>query len=218
MHKYLVKPPIKILAIVAIVAAIGITLGIRQLHEHRFPAALRGFAVDPKPIGQVQLLDKSGKPLSDNFFKNKWTMVFFGYTNCPDVCPSTLMQLQQLYKSIQKDPDGGRYQFLFITVDPQRDTLPHLKKYVEYFNKDFNAAGGDISHIKHFEKVFGAFHHYEKKNENDTHYSVAHSAEIYIVSPDEHYVGKFLPPFNVNKLTVKLSKLSAFVQQQGGNA
>ncbi len=218
MPNYLGKPPIKFLVIVAIVVAIGTILGMRELHAHRFPVALRGFAVDPKPIGQVQLVDKTGQSLVDSYFKGKWTLVFFGYTNCPDVCPSTLMQMQQLYKSIKKQPDGRQYQFLFITVDPQRDTLPHLKQYVEYFNKDFDAAGGGISNIRHFEKVFGAFHHYAKKSPDDKHYAVAHSAEIYIVSPDKHYVGKFLPPFNVNKLTLKLSKLNAFVQKQGGNA
>jgi len=218
MYRHKENLPIRTLSIVAILIVFATVLTIQQIHAHRFPAALRGFAVDPKPIGKVQLLDKSGQRLAESYFKGKWTMVFFGYTNCPDVCPSTLMQLQQLYKSIQHKPDGSDYQFLFITVDPQRDTLPHLKQYVEYFNKNFNAAGGNISNIKHFEKVFGAFHHYAKKSPDDTHYAVAHSAEIYIVSPDEHYVGKFLPPFNVNKLTVKLSKLNAYVQKQGGNA
>lgn len=210
----------KLTILIGIVAlsAIGVATTIHIVHTHRFPVALRGFAVDPKPIGEVELVDKNGKTLNDNYFKGKWTMVFFGYTNCPDVCPSTLMQLKILDKSIQKKPDNSKYQFLFITVDPSRDNIPRLKSYVEYFNKDFDAAAGKMTYIKSFEKVFGAFHHYAKKSKDDMHYAVAHSAEVYIVSPNERYVGKFLPPFNVNKLTIKLSKLNAFVQNHGGNA
>jgi len=202
----------------AALSVIGITTTMHIIHAHSFPPALRGLAVAPKSIGQVQLVDKNGKPLDNSYFKGKWTMVFFGYTNCPDVCPSTLMQLRELYKSIQKHPGSGDYQFLFITVDPARDKLPRLKSYVEYFNKNFDAAAGNMTYVKSFEKVFGAFHHYLKKSKNDMHYSVAHSAEVYIVSPNERYVAKFLPPINISKLTIKLSQLNAFVQKHGSNA
>lgn len=209
---------VRMLIIVAVVTITGSVYAIHAMHDQRFPKPLRGFAVDPKPIGEISLIDKSGRPLGRQHFAGKWTLVFFGYTNCPDVCPSTLLQLEQLKKSLGSNPDSNHYQFLFITVDPTRDTQSRLKSYVEYFDKDFDAAGGDIDHIKDFEKVFGAFHHYEKKSKEDTRYSVAHSAEIYIVDPNERYVGKFLPPFDINNLTRKLTALSEFIQQKGNNA
>jgi protein SCO1 len=212
------KSRLTILIAVAILVVIGTGVTLRLIHSHQFPPELRGFAVAPKPIGKVQLVDKNGQTLLDNYFKGKWTLVFFGYTNCPDVCPSTLMQIKELYKTIKKEPDSRQYQFLFISVDPARDNVPRLKSFVEYFDKDFDAASGEIGHIKTFEKVFGAFHHYAKKSKDDMHYAVAHSAEVYIVSPREQFVGKFLPPINVNKLMVKLSKLNAYVHGQGGRA
>jgi len=212
------KTTLKILAGFAVVAAIATTLIIRHLDATRFPVGLRGFAVDPKPISKVQLVDKTGTALLDNYFQGKWTLVFFGYTNCPDVCPSTLMQMKALYQSIKQLPDSKDYQFLFVTVDPSRDTRKRIKSYVEYFDKDFNAAGGDIQKIKNFEKVFGAFHQYAKKSKDDTQYAVAHSAEVYIVDPGERYVGKFLPPIDVKKLTLKLSHLSDFVLHGGDKA
>lgn len=212
--KYLIKAALMI----AVLATISSYTIVHQLHERHFPKLLRGFAVDPKPIGQVQLIDKTGRTLLSQNFKGKWTLVFFGYTNCPDVCPSTLLQLEQLKKALVKNHDDNRYQFLFVTVDPRRDTQTRLKEYVNYFDSQFDAAGGDILHIKTFEKVFGAFHQYEKKSKDDMHYSVAHSAEIYIVDPDARFVGKFLPPFDINNLTHKLTALSAFIQQKGNNA
>jgi len=209
---------IKTLLAFAVIAAIGTHFVLRELHARQFPAALRGFAVDPKPISSVSLTDKTGTTLNDTYFAGKWTLVFFGYTNCPDVCPSTLMQMKELYKSIRQLPEHKDYQFLFISVDPRRDTIKRLKSYVEYFDKDFDAASGDIGQIKSFEKVFGAFHHYDKKSKDDRNYAVAHSAEVFIVGPQQRFVGKFLPPINVNKLTVKLSKLNSFLMHGGNNA
>jgi protein SCO1/2 len=212
------KARIRMLVIAAVTVLAVTPFVLSKLHNQHFPEALRGFAVDPKPIGQVSLIDKSGQTLNSQDFKGKWTLVFFGYTNCPDVCPSTLLQLEQLKKSLVKDPAKRDYQFLFITVDPQRDTTQRLKEYVNYFDTDFQAAGGDIAQIKTFEHVFGAFHKYAKKDKNDTHYSVAHSAEVYIVDPEQQYVGKFLPPFDVNKLSQQLTALSNYLQQKGSNA
>jgi len=212
------KNTLKILVAFALVTAIATTLIIRHIEAARFPVALRDFAVKPKPITEVQLVDKTGHRLMDNYFRDKWTLVFFGYTNCPDVCPSTLMQMKELYKSIKQLHGSKDYQFLFISVDPARDNIKHLKAYVEYFDKDFDAATGDIGQIKSFEQVFGAFHKYAKKNKNDMHYAVAHSAEIYIVDPRERFVGRFLPPINVSKVTIKLGRLYEFLQHGGSNA
>jgi len=218
MHSQNGKSTLTLILVAAAIALAGTTFALRLMHDSHYPELIRGFAVDPKPIGQVHLLDKNGSMLSNEDFKGKWTLVFFGYTNCPDVCPSTLLQLKQLKKSLVKNPATSNYQFLFVTVDPQRDTRSRLKEYVDYFDASFHAATGDIKQITSFEHVFGAFHHYEKMSENDSHYSVAHSAEVYIVDPQNMYVGKFLPPFDVNKLTHKLTALSDFVIKNGPSA
>lgn len=212
------KPTLKILIIAGLVILAGVSFTLKKMHDRHFPEILRGLAVDPKPMGQVSLIDKTGHTLNLQHFKGKWTLVFFGYTNCPDVCPSTLLELEQLKKSFAKEPVKRDYQFLFVTVDPQRDTTQRLNEYVNYFDPDFQAAGGDIAQIKTFEHVFGAFHKYAKKSKDDMHYSVAHSAEVYIVDPELQYVGKFLPPFDINKLNQQLTALSSYVQKKGNNA
>jgi protein SCO1/2 len=212
------KSPIKLLVIVTAIAMLTTYLVMQQLHNRRFPEILRGFAVDPKPVGMVELINKDGQALQANYFKGKWTLVFFGYTNCPDVCPSTLLELSVLKKSLDKAPANVAYQYLFVTVDPQRDTQSRVKEYVEYFNKRFDAASGELAQIKSLESVFGASHRYAKHNDKDLHYAVAHSAEIYIVDPNAQYVGKFLPPFNVDTVTSKLTELSNFIRREGNNA
>ena len=216
--KYKGKSAVTILVTIAAITLVCSYLITQHLHNRRFPEGLRGFAVDPKPLTNVRLTDKNGKPIISDYFKGKWTLVFFGYTNCPDVCPSTLMELTLLKKSLDKVAENGPYQYLFVTVDPQRDTLPHIKQYVEYFNPQFDAAAGDIAQIKLFESIFGASHRYAKKNDDDMHYAVAHSAEIYIVDPDAKYVAKFLPPFNVGAVTAKLTELNNFIQHEGSKA
>ena len=218
IHRDEGKSPVTMLVAVAVIALVSTYLILQQLHTRRFPEGLRGFAVDPRPIGTVQLTDKNGQALLSNYFKGKWTLVFFGYTNCPDVCPSTLLELTLLKKSLDKTAENRPYQYLFVTVDPQRDTQFRLKEYVEYFDPQFNAAVGDIAQIKTFENVFGAFHRYAKKSNDDMHYNVAHSAEIYIVDPEAKYVAKFLPPFNVGTLTAKLTELNNFILHEGTRA
>ena len=207
-----------ILVAVAAIALVCSYLILQQLHDRRFPAGLRGFAVDPTPIADVQLTDKNGKPIIRDYFTGKWTLVFFGYTNCPDVCPSTLMELTLLKKSLDKHAEQGPYQYLFVTVDPHRDSQSRIKEYVEYFNPQFDAAAGDITQIKQFESIFGASHRYAKKSDDDMHYNVAHSAEIYIVDPDANYVARFLPPFNIGTVTAKLTELNNYIQHEGTKA
>jgi protein SCO1/2 len=212
------KSALRLLLAVAAIAALSSYLIMQQLHNRRFPQGLRGFAVEPTPITDVRLVDKTGQALGNDYFKGKWTLVFFGYTNCPDVCPSTLMELTLLKKSLHTHAEQGPYQYLFVTVDPQRDSLARIREYVEYFDPQFNAAAGDITRIKQFESIFGASHLYAKHTADDVHYNVAHSAEIYIVDPDANYVARFLPPFNVSKVVAKLSELHEFINREGNKA
>lgn len=125
---------------------------------------------------EFQLTDHSGKPRTLADFKGKVVVVFFGFTRCPDVCPSTLGELALVKKELGADAD--RLQVLFITVDPERDTPALLAQYVPGFHPDFLGLYGDADAIARTAKEFKIF--YQKQPLPGGNYSMDHSAGSYI--------------------------------------
>jgi protein SCO1/2 len=105
-------------------------------------------------------------------------VVFFGFTHCPDVCPTTLAEMAQVVK--QLGPDGDRVQVLLVTVDPERDTREALAKYVTAFDPRFLGMHGDLEQTRRVAKDFKIY--FEKRKTGDT-YSVDHSAQSYVIDP-----------------------------------
>lgn len=191
---------------------------LRGITDSGLPEGLRGFAVTPRAIGDVTLQGSNGTVIGQADFRGKWTLVFFGFTNCPDVCPATLMQMAQLKKVLQEAGADQDYRFLFVSVDPQRDTPARLRDYVGYFHPEFLAASGAPAQIKNFEIVFDAWHRLEQRSEQDMHYNVAHSASIFIVDRDARFVGKFQPPFDIRAVREGLAALNAYHSRGEGRA
>lgn len=191
---------------------------LRGVQDGAEPGHLQNLAVSPKAIGEVELIDAGGNVIHTADFRGKWTLIFFGFTQCPDVCPATLMQMAQLSKSLKTSAADREYQFLFVSVDPQRDTPSRLREYVGYFDPDFLAASGEPSQIRSFEKIFGAFHRLEKRSPQDAHYNVVHSAAIFIVDSEARYVGKFMPPFDIRVVSEGLAALNAYYTRREGRA
>jgi protein SCO1 len=126
---------------------------------------------------QFSLPDFDGKVRTLADFKGKVTAVFFGYTQCPDACPTTMAELAGIEKTL--GADAARVQVVFITVDPSRDTAPLLKSYVTNFNPGFLALRGDEAQTQAVAKEFKVF--YEKvPGKTATDYSIDHTAGTYI--------------------------------------
>jgi len=126
---------------------------------------------------ELDLPDVDGRRRHLADFKGKITVVFFGYTQCPDVCPTTMLELAQVKKEL--GADGARVQGVFVTVDPERDTPEVLKAYVANFGADFVALRGSIDETKAAAKAFKVF--YSKvPGKTETSYSVDHTAGSYV--------------------------------------
>lgn len=123
-----------------------------------------------------QLTDHNGKPRTLADFKGKVVAIFFGYTHCPDVCPTTLGELAIVANELGKD--AGKMQVLFITADPERDTPAVLSRYVPAFHPDFLGLYGDADATARTAKEFKVF--YQKQPLQGGGYSVDHSAGTYI--------------------------------------
>ena len=124
----------------AISAAAGI--GLWMLLQDR-AAATSALIVLPEPraLSDFSLVDQDGQPFRREDFEGWWTLVFFGFTHCPDVCPSTLYDLQQVNAALGED-NGAPHRVLFVSVDPERDTPERIKEYLEFFDPAFIGATG----------------------------------------------------------------------------
>jgi len=126
----------------------------------------------------LELTDHTGKPRRLEDFRGKAVVLFFGFTQCPDICPTTLVDVANALKQLGADAD--RVQVLFVTVDPERDTKEVLGKYVTAFDPRFLGLYGDADATKRAAREFKIY--YEKRKSGDS-YSVDHSGQSYIIDP-----------------------------------
>ncbi|HXZ93452.1 MAG TPA: SCO family protein [Burkholderiales bacterium] len=127
---------------------------------------------------QLSLTDPNGTPRSLQDFRGKVVVLFFGYTHCPDVCPTTLAEMAQVMKKLGAEAD--RVQVLFVTVDPERDTPVVLSRYVPAFDPRFLGLYGDADATRRAAKEFKVFYE-AKKGEAPGEYTVDHSAGSYVL-------------------------------------
>ena len=126
----------------------------------------------------LELTDHAGKLRHLEDFRGKAVVLFFGFTHCPDVCPTTLAEMAQVVR--QLGPEGERVQVLLVTVDPERDTKDALAKYVTAFDPRFLGLYGDLEQTRRVAKDFKIY--FEKRKTGDT-YSIDHSAQSYVIDP-----------------------------------
>ena len=142
-------------------------------------AQFRSTDITGAPYGQrLELVDHAGKARRLEDFRGKAVVLFFGFTHCPDVCPTTLADIAQAVKSL--GPDAERVQVVMVSVDPERDTPESLAKYVTAFDERFLGLRGDLEATK---KVAAEFKIYFEKRKQGDSYTVDHSAQSYVIDP-----------------------------------
>jgi len=148
----------------------------------------------PQPLQAFELTDQYRQPASLERLQGKWNFVFFGYTYCPDICPTTLSTLTGVVRQLQGDPqDLADVQVIFVSVDPQRDTPEVIEGYLKYFNEAFVGVTGEQHDIDSLTLQFGAGY----MKEPDTtpgQYLVSHTSSIFLVDPHGRLLAAFSPP------------------------
>jgi protein SCO1/2 len=153
--------------------------------------------------GPFSLVDQNDKPFTDASLKGKWQLVFFGYTHCPDVCPTTLNDLSLALDQLgEKKSQVG---IVFISVDPERDTPAVLKSYVESFGGPVAALTGSPDAVAQAAKDYKVY--YAKHPRGDGGYDMDHSALIYIMDPQGRFTATFTPDDQPDKMAERLKKL-----------
>jgi len=196
-------PRFALLAIVfagVLVIAAGVLLAL-ALRET--PRGAAGTALASAIGGQFQLVDQNGKPFSDANLKGKWHLVFFGYTHCPDACPTALneMSLALDRLGLKRDEVG----VVFITVDPERDTPDVMKSYVQSFDAPIVALTGSPEAVAQAAKAYRVF--YAKHPRADGDYDMDHSAVIYVMNPEGRFTATFTPDSSADAIVQRLQKL-----------
>lgn len=195
----------------ALIVLAGLTVGAAAALAI-FPAARERLLSQSVPsVGQAlvggpfALTDQTGKRVTDKDFRGRYLLVFFGFTNCPDVCPSALQVMAAALDKL--GPKGQKITPVFITVDPERDTPAQLASYLKSFHPRLVGLSGTPAEI---EAVTKAYRVYVKKvadPKSSAGYTFDHSAIIYLMGPDGAYLAHFTHASNVEAMAERLGKL-----------
>jgi protein SCO1/2 len=152
---------------------------------------VRGVTAPAAIGGPFQLTDQSGATVTEKNLQGKPSLVFFGFTHCPDICPTSLFEMSEILRAMGKDAD--RVNAYFISVDPERDNKEAMKDYLSSFDPHLKGLTGDPEAIS---KVLSAYRVYAKKVPlKDGDYTMDHTALTYLMDRD----GRFVAPFNLNR-------------------
>ncbi|MGH8369644.1 MAG: SCO family protein [Gammaproteobacteria bacterium] len=146
-----------------------------------------------KLLPTFSLQGDDGKPFTRASLTGHWSLLYFGYTHCPDVCPVTLADLAQMATRLQDLPAADRPHVYFISVDPKRDTLPALQQYVRNFDADFAAATGEVPELEIISKALGVDFSYQPADQAPG-YSVNHSVAVLVIDPEARETAVYTPP------------------------
>ena len=156
---------------------------------------------DPKPLTAFALTDDKNRAFDLASLKGKWSFLFFGFTHCPDICPTTLAVLARARDNIAKSMVGAEnIQFVFISVDPNRDTASKLRQYVDYFDSSFIGVTGDNAQIGNLAGQLGAAYQVAIAPGTEN-YRVTHTTAVFLVDPRARYHAVFTPPHDAEAIS-----------------
>ena len=178
-----------------------------ESHPRLIPDQVMTVLVDPKPLREFSLVDHHNREFNLSTLKNKWSFLFFGFIQCPDICPTTLASLSKIRSQITKgDKAPEQIQFIFISVDPKRDTAQKLKQYTNYFDSSFIGVTGTESELHNLANQLDVtFKLQYKPNQSD--YEVIHTTAVFLINPQGQYQVLITPPFDVETISRRFSIL-----------
>ncbi len=166
---------------------------------------------EPKVFSDFHLLDSSGQTFTLARLKNHWSFVFFGYMNCPDICPATLSIMQQVWRQLREHrAEMKQLQMIFVSVDPGRDQLQQLQDYVNYFDPAFIGVTGNLDEIDKLVNQAGILYGYEDEDEDTGNYVVNHSTQILLFDPQARLYAILSPPFERETIVHDLQSIQQY--------
>ena len=153
-------------------------------------------------LTEVNLFSHHGKIVNIKDFKDTPTLLFFGFTHCPEVCPTTLSNLLNNIELLEKNKK--KYRVLFVTLDPERDTINNLNDYLQNFNSSVIGLTGELNEINKFAKNWNIY--WEKVSEGDD-YTINHTATVFMINKNGNFAGTIAWGESDKSIKLKLKKL-----------
>ncbi len=212
-----------LLALTGLIGGVLLSLSLNNSGKVASPVDIPGLLwPNPKQISDFQLIDQNAETFDLEKLKGHWSMIFFGYTHCPDICPTTMTLLDSVIKDLTENNEKklSLPQIIFVSIDPKRDTQEHLAEYITYFNPAFYGLTGSEQNISSLTKQLGIL--YMKitnkdsgQNSDDINdYLMDHSSSILLLDPEARLVGIFSAPHNKAEIEQKYLKIRKFIDQQ----
>lgn len=158
----------------------------------------------PRPLPEFTLVDERGEAFTRTELQGHWTLLFPGFTYCPDICPATLGQLKSVHAQLGER--GEKLQVLLFSVDPQRDTPEVMARYVHFFNPAFKGVTAAEPALREFAQALGVAYA-QVPGETEDSYTMDHSAALVLLNPQGEIAGYFTPPHRVDALVKDLGAL-----------
>lgn len=207
---------------VGVVAAVAATAGLVVANLVLKPDQLPGVQVSSgtllpqgRPMPDFNLIRADGQPFNKSAFEGRWSLIFVGFTHCPDICPNTLGLLKNVRRTL--DTQGRALQVVFLSVDPERDTPEVLARYVSYFDPAFIGATGETAQLDKLGAATG-FVYMKSPGATPDAYTVDHSSALILVNPQAEVAGYFTPPFKLDALSADLAQLIPVVTTAEGKS
>jgi protein SCO1/2 len=204
------RSKVLILAFVCFAGILGVGAALLWRHPPAAPTLEIGTSISPRrALADFSLIDHRGQAFGPKNLRGHWSMLFFGYANCPEFCPTTLTTLAAMMKRLRASGAAVLPQVIFISVDAQRDTPQQLAKYVPYFDPEFiGVTAADQPTIEAVAREFGVAVMIEPK-QADGSYMVDHSSTILVLDPSGKLAAILTGPFTVEALQADFQRIVA---------
>ena len=196
---------------VAIVASVALLVGVAlswAVHRSQPPEleSLRWLGDDARTLPAFELFDHRGGMVTEQSLQDQWSLVFFGYTYCPDICAGSMLTMSQVLNNVEKVSDA-RLQVYFISVDPTRDTPQQMETYVNYFNNKITGATNTEEKLRELTGFLGIRHQSHQTSEDDLNYLVDHSGHYLLFNPKAQFAGLFSAPHDADAISRDLLRI-----------
>ncbi len=206
------KAPVWLLSILVImVSTAGGAFLWHQMNKSTVDTSSSPFVAYPEPrnVADLKLVDHYGEPFSLWQMKGNWSLLFFGFTSCPDICPDTLFKMRQVRENLAaSDPAlASQIRFYFVSVDPERDTPAKMTEYLAYFDPEITGLTGVPAMLQAVGMQLGVGFHIDPHEPGETAYGVDHSSGLVLMNPSGQLHGIFRPPHEVAAVSSELERL-----------
>jgi protein SCO1/2 len=199
-----------IIAIAVMAIVLGLIVQSQQNRPKELPELNKTIVLPtPKSITAEGLTDHLGQAFGIEQLSGKWSVLFFGFTNCPDICPTTMQTLKLVKSQLESAGVWNNYQVVMVSVDPQRDTTERLASYVPHFDSEFIGISGSVADTEIFAMQLGILF-VKRDSASGIGYDVDHSASMVLINPQGQYAGVITAPHQADTISEDLIELANF--------